>query len=50
LMALDFSGTVIAQLDAQATNVEAEGEEDDTDSAGPLQIAVDLNDTSPSAS
>jgi len=50
LMALDVSGTVIAQLDAQATNVEAEGEEDDTDSAGPLQIAVDLNDTSPSAS
>ena len=43
-------GTVIAQLDAQASGVEAEGEEDDTESAGPLQIAVDLNETSPSAS
>lgn len=50
LMALDVSGTVIAQLDAQASGVEAEGEEDDTESAGPLQIAVDLNETSPSAS
>ncbi len=49
LMALDVSGTVIAQLDTQVASTETEVEEDDTESAGPLQIAVDLNDPAPAA-
>ncbi len=47
LMALDMGGTVIAQLQTQASpeaDAPAEGEEDDLDNAGPLQIAVDLNE------
>lgn len=46
LMALDVSGTVIAQLssDAATPETDAETEEDDSDNAGPLQIAVDLNE------
>jgi exoribonuclease-2 len=52
LMALDVRGTVIARLDAegQADSDEAEqdGEDDDNLPAGPVTIAVDLNDNTPS--
>jgi exoribonuclease-2 len=52
LMALDVRGTVIAHLDAegQADSDEAEqdGEDDDNLPAGPVTIAVDLNDNTPS--
>ena len=44
LMALDVGGTVTARLDSEAP-AEEESEEDETESAGPLQIAVDLNET-----
>jgi len=52
LMALDVNGTVVAQLssDAAAPEGDAEAEEDDSDNAGPLQIAVDLNEPAPPAS
>ena len=53
LMALDVSGTVIAQLNTDAAGTETQAgdtEEDDTDNAGPLQIAVDLNEPAPAAS
>ena len=50
LMALDVSGTVIAQLGMEAASPEADGEEDEADSAGPLQIAVDLDEPAASAS
>jgi len=43
LMALDVSGTVLARLDSEAPSSE-EAEEDDTESAGPLRIAVDVNE------
>ena len=43
LMALDVSGTVTARLDTEAPVEEAEEEE--TESAGPLKIAVDLDET-----
>jgi exoribonuclease-2 len=49
LMALDVSGTVTARLDSEAPtetgNEEAEDEE--IDNAGPLQIAVDLDEPAP---
>ena len=52
LMALDVRGTVTAHLDTEAVlGVEAEAsEEEDEDSlpAGPVTIAVDLNDSTPS--
>ena len=43
LMALDVSGTVTARLDSAPT-AEPEADEEDTESAGPLKIAVDLNE------
>ncbi len=50
LMALDVSGTVTARLDSEAPaetgNDEAEDEE--IDNAGPLQIAVELDEPTPS--
>jgi exoribonuclease-2 len=46
LMALDVRGTVIAHLDAQSQDAEAEEAEDEDDlPAGPVTIAVDLNDS-----
>ena len=52
LMALDVRGTVIAHLDAegQADSDEAEQDSEDDDNlpAGPVTIAVDLNDNTPS--
>jgi exoribonuclease-2 len=49
-VALDVSGTVIARLDADTAGAEgeadtAEGEDDDTLAAGPIAIAVDVNET-----
>ncbi|EYC52356.1 ribonuclease II [Hylemonella gracilis str. Niagara R] len=48
-VALDVSGTVIARLDADTAAAEgdadpAEGEDDDTLAAGPIAIAVDVNE------
>lgn len=48
-VALDVSGTVIARLDADSAAAEgdadtAEGEDDDTLAAGPIAIAVDVNE------
>jgi exoribonuclease-2 len=49
-VALDVSGTVIARLDADTAGAEgdaaetAEGEDDDTLAAGPIAIAVDVNE------
>lgn len=50
LMALDVKGTVTAHLDAPVATEDAadEGEDDETLSAGPLTIAVDLNDSTQS--
>jgi exoribonuclease-2 len=49
LMALDVRGTVIAHLDAEGQGVACEeAEDDDNLPAGPVTIAVDLNDTTPS--
>ncbi len=47
LMALDVRGTVIAHLDAeQASEAETdEAEDDDSLPAGPVTIAMDLNDS-----
>jgi exoribonuclease-2 len=47
LMALDVGGTVTARLDSEVPGAaEAEDSEDDeTESAGPITIAVDLNET-----
>ena len=50
LMALDVSGTVTAQLGMEAAAPETESEEDEAESAGPLQIAVDLDEPAASAS
>jgi len=50
LMALDVNGTVTAQLGMETASAEAENEEDEADSAGPLQIAVDLDEPAASAS
>ena len=49
LMALDVGGTVLARLDAGEAAVPAadETEDDETEAAGPLTIAVDLNETPP---
>jgi exoribonuclease II len=49
LMALDVGGTVTARLDTEAADTATtadvdEAEEDDTEAAGPLTIAVDLNE------
>ena len=48
LMALDVGGTVTAHLDAdassEAANATEEGDDDDSLSAGPLTIAVDVNE------
>ena len=46
-MALDVRGTVIAHLDAeQASEAETdEAEDDDSLPAGPVTIAMDLNDS-----
>ena len=47
LMALDVHGTVTARLDSEAApSGEAEAEDEDTEAAGPLQIAVDLDEPS----
>jgi exoribonuclease-2 len=49
LMALDVRGTVIAHLDAQGQGDGGEeAEDDDNLPAGPVTIAVDLNDSTPS--
>ena len=52
LMALDVSGTVTARLDSEAPATESadDREEDDTDTAGPLKIAVDVNEAPADAS
>jgi exoribonuclease-2 len=52
LMALDVRGTVIAHLDAQGQGsgtdeAEQEAEDEDNLPAGPVTIAVDLNDSTP---
>jgi exoribonuclease II len=52
LMALDVRGTVLAHLDAEgqgagAEDAEQEAEDDDNLPAGPVTIAVDLNDSTP---
>ena len=51
-ISLDISGTLIERLDAGA-EAESEGEdsgEDDDDAvAGPISIAVDMNDADPAA-
>jgi exoribonuclease-2 len=50
LMALDVRGTVIAHLDEDGQGVgadETENEDDDNLPAGPVTIAVDLNDSTP---
>ncbi len=44
-VALDVTGTVIERLDAEATPVEEEAEDDDTLAAGPIAIAVDVNES-----
>jgi len=50
-IALDVSGTVIARLDAEAASVDTtEAEEDDEPMAGPIHIAVDVNEATPEAS
>jgi exoribonuclease II len=51
LMALDVHGTVTAHLDAPVSSADQnadESEDDDVLVAGPLTIAVDLNDSTPS--
>jgi exoribonuclease-2 len=50
LMALDVKGTVTEHLDAPVTSDEAvdEGEDEEALNAGPLTIAVDLNDSTQS--
>ncbi|PVE41565.1 ribonuclease catalytic domain-containing protein [Limnohabitans planktonicus] len=51
LMALDVSGTVTAHLDAPVAAVDSEADEADEEealAAGPLTIAVDLNDNTQS--
>jgi exoribonuclease-2 len=51
LMALDVSGTVTAHLDAPPAQTDPEADESDEEeaqSAGPLTIAIDLNDSAPS--
>ena len=52
LMALDVRGTVMAHLDAEgqgtgAEEAEQEAEDEDNLPAGPVTIAVDLNDNTP---
>ena len=45
LMALDVSGTVTARLDSDTpTELETPAEEDEAEAAGPLKIAVDMDD------
>ena len=47
LMALDVHGTVTARLDSEAApTAEVEAEDDETEAAGPLHIAVDLDEPS----
>ena len=51
LMALDVHGTVTAHLDAPVVTADQEAdeaEEDEALAAGPLTIAVDLNDSTQS--
>jgi len=51
LMALDVNGTVTAHLDAPPAQTDAEADESDEEeaqSAGPLTIAIDLNDSAQS--
>jgi len=49
LMALDLSGTVIGQLQTEVPPEAVESEDEELEPAGPLQIAVDLDETPPSA-
>ena len=51
LMALDVSGTVTARLDSEAPAETGsdEAEDEEIDNAGPLQIAVDLDEAAPPA-
>jgi exoribonuclease-2 len=44
-VALDVAGTVIERLDAEAAPVEEEADEDETLAAGPIAIAVDVNES-----
>jgi exoribonuclease-2 len=45
LITLDVHGTVTEHLDAALENVDTEEESDDEPVAGPIAIAVDVNDT-----
>ena len=48
LMALDVAGTVLARLDSEVPAPSEEAiEEEDAEAAGPLHIAVDLNEAEP---
>lgn len=44
-VALDVAGTVIERLDAEAAPVEEDADEDETLAAGPIAIAVDVNES-----
>lgn len=44
-VALDVTGTVVERLDAEASPVEEESEDDETLAAGPIAIAVDVNES-----
>lgn len=44
LVSLDIHGTVIAHLDAQSQATEEDDESDDDSMAGPIAIAVDINE------
>jgi len=44
LVSLDIHGTVLERLDAEPEVFDAEDEQDEDSVAGPIAIAVDLND------
>ena len=46
LISLDVAGTLLERLDAQATEDAAEDEDDSQLSAGPIAVAMDVNDAS----
>lgn len=49
LVSLDIHGTVLERLDAEPENFDAEDEQDDDTVAGPIAIAVDVNETDAAA-
>jgi exoribonuclease-2 len=50
LITLDVNGTVIERLDAPVPDTsEEEPEEDDEEVAGPIAIAVDMNEPEPAS-